>query len=91
MAESSAPAASPFHDAAVAHDRRLAAKPRHHPQVVGNEKTAHAGLAAQGDEQIHDLGLGQHVQGTDGLVENEHLGGGGHGPGDAGPLELAAA
>ena len=77
-------------DAAFAHHRHPVRDLRDHPEVVGDEKQAHAAPALQLLHQAQDLGLHRHVQGGGRLVGDQQLGPAGDRHRDHHPLALSA-
>ncbi|GAA3219662.1 hypothetical protein GCM10020256_24950 [Streptomyces thermocoprophilus] len=80
-----------FDDAPAAHDEHVVHALGGDADVVGDQQQAHAGLRAQGVQQVQDLGLHGHVEGGGRLVGDQQFGSAGEGHGDQGPLAHAAA
>jgi len=79
---------SPFHDLAQIHHRHVIGDVLHHREVVGDEEIREAPSLLQVGEQVQDLGLDRHVEGTHGLVEHQELRLDREGAGDAHTLAL---
>lgn len=65
---------SGFDDAAGVHDDDAIAEVGDHAQVVADEDHSGALLVGHRVEQVEDLSLHRHVQGSGGLVGDEQLG-----------------
>ena len=72
------------------HDDDVVGDLAHDGQVVGDEQVGQLQLGLQVGQQAQDLGLDQHVQGGDRLVEDDDLRLEGEGPGDGDALALTA-
>ena len=59
-------------------------------EVVGDEEVGDVALAAEVGQEIEDLALDGDIQGGDGFVADDEIGGEGKGAGDADALALAA-
>ena len=79
-----------FHDVSQVHDRNHIGQLVNHAQVVTDQDVGQVELAAQVFDQIQNLCLTEHVDGTGGLVQHHQLGIGGQGTGDGNALALAA-
>ena len=77
-------------DAALAHDRELAADVGDHGEVVRDEQVGEAAPPAQVDQEVEDLGLDGDVERRGRLVEQDDLRLQDQRPGDRDPLALAA-
>jgi hypothetical protein len=63
-----------FDDATGIHDGHVVGMVRHHPEVVGDEEHAHAGLGLQPAHQREDLGLDRHVQCSGRFIGDQQAG-----------------
>jgi len=77
-------------DGSAAHDDHSPGQLPHDRQVVADQQVADAGGVPDVGEQVQHLRLDRHVQGRDGLVEDQDLGLGGQRPGDRDALPLPA-
>ena len=77
-----------FYDLAEVHDRHPVAHEVHRRDVVGDEHVVHGVAFRKVLQQVQDLGLGGHVEGTDRLVEHDKPGSAGQCPGYGRPLLL---
>ncbi len=75
----------------MVHDRHLVAEAGDDADVVGDEEIGDAGLLLQAAQQSEGLGLDQHIQAADRLVEDHQPRFQRQGAGDADPLQLTAA
>ena len=79
-----------LHHAAQIHHADHVAHVAHGAQMMGDEEIAVALGLLEGFQEVHDLRADRHIQRGHGLVEHDHPGVGGDGPGDGEPLALAA-
>ena len=76
-------------DQAAAHHRHPVGEAADRVQVVGDEQGGEAHALLQLAHHVDDLGADADVEGGRGLVEDDEVGPGGKGAGDADPLLLA--
>ena len=84
------PYTAPFHDGTHIHHCHVVRQLTDHAHIMGNEHDGRVVLPLQFFHQFKNLGLDCHIQGSGGLVGNEHLGAAAHGHGDHGPLAHTA-
>ena len=84
------PYTAPFHDGTHIHHCHVVRQLTDHAHIMGNEHDGRVVLSLQFFHQFKNLGLDCHIQGSGGLVGNEHLGAAAHGHGDHGPLAHTA-
>ena len=61
-------------DLSGVHDHHVVSHVGDHPQVVGDEDHRHVFFSLQRVQEVHDLSLGGHVEGSGGLIGDEQLG-----------------
>ena len=79
-----------LHEPAVAHDRDPVAETQRLGQVVGDEHHRLVDLAAQADDLVLHVAADQRIERRERLVEQQDVGIGGQGPGEADALLLPA-
>ena len=80
-----------FDNLAQVHHHYPAADMLHYRQVMGDEQISNAALLLQVLQEIDDLSLNRHIQGTNRFVTNYHFGVNRKGTGNADALSLASA
>ena len=79
-----------LHDAAGVHDHDCVGCLGEEAEVVGDEDEGHSARGAEGDQQVHDFGLGCDIQRGGGFVGDDEVGFGDEGGGDDDALSHSA-
>ena len=82
--------ASLLDDRAEIHHDEIVGDLAHDREIVRDEQVGHVPLSLQVPEQVEHAGLDAHVEGRDGLIEDDRARLERQCPGDADPLALAA-